>query len=66
MPAKAEFRYNTMTESVGFSLPETEPVLWYSGLQATLLSTPQTERECHMFAAPELRATHTIPVFIGR
>ncbi len=69
MPAEAEFRYNTMTESVGFSLPETKPLLWYSGLQATLLSAPQTERECHMFAqeaAPELRATRTIPALIDR
>jgi len=68
-PAEAEFRRNSLAEAAGFELPETEPLLWYSGQQATLLSAPQTEQECHMFAAgeePELRATRTNPAFLGR
>ncbi len=69
MPAEAEFRHNSLTEAAGFSLPETEPLLWYSVLQAALLSAPQTEEECHIYAAgdaPELRATRTTPALADR
>ncbi|MHC5066942.1 MAG: YqjF family protein [Planctomycetota bacterium] len=62
--AEAEFQSNTLASAAGIELPNTEPLLWFSELQATWLSAPSNQTECHIFAneaSPELRATLTRP-----